>query len=122
MLPVAACQGRATRALSKKWLRPSQTPRSKSTRSEATEIIVVNPNKKTTVGNNIGYQLVPGSVAESLLQEDDYEQIRGALSNYHVWVTPYNKSEKYAGRLYVDQAHGDDTIVKWTIRLKKTKP
>ncbi|KAH6816461.1 Copper amine oxidase family protein [Perilla frutescens var. frutescens] len=84
--------------------------------SGSTEIIVVNPNKKTKVGNSIGYRLIPGSVAGSLLWEDDYEQIRGAFSNYHVWVTPYNKSEKYAGGLYVDQSHGDDTIAKWTLR------
>lgn len=84
--------------------------------SGATEIIVVNPNKKTKVGNSIGYRLIPGSVARSLLWEGDDEQIRGAFSNYHVWVTPYNKSEKYAGGLYVDQAHGDDNIAKWTLR------
>lgn len=84
--------------------------------SGATEIIVVNPNKKTKVGNNIGYRLIVESVAGSLLQEDDYEQIRGAFSNYHVRVTPYNKSEKYAAGLYVDQSHGDDTIAKWTLR------
>lgn len=84
--------------------------------SGATENIVVNPNKKTKVGNVVGYRLIPGSVVGSLLQEDDYEQIRGAFSNYNVWVTPYNKSEKYAGGLYVDQSHGDDTIAKWTLR------
>ncbi|KAL0292917.1 UNVERIFIED_CONTAM: Primary amine oxidase [Sesamum angustifolium] len=72
----------------------------------ATEIIVVNPNKKTKVGNNIGYRLIPGSVAGPLLWEDDNEQIRGAFSNYNVWVTPYNKSEKWAAGVYIDQAPG----------------
>ncbi|KAL8524696.1 hypothetical protein ACS0TY_014338 [Phlomoides rotata] len=83
--------------------------------SGATEIIVVNPNKQTRVGNNIGYRLIPGSASGSLLLEDDYEQIRGAFTNYQVWVTPYNKSEKYASGLYVDRSHGDDTIAKWTL-------
>lgn len=82
----------------------------------ATEIIVVNPNKKTKVGNNIGYRLIPGSLAGPLLWEDDHEQIRGAFSNYNVWVTPYNKSEKWAAGVYIDQAPGDDTLAKWTLR------
>ncbi|PIN08183.1 Copper amine oxidase [Handroanthus impetiginosus] len=80
------------------------------------EIIVVNPNKKTKVGNYVGYHLIPGSVIGPLLWEEDHQQIRGAFTNYNVWVTPYNKSEKYAGGLYVDQAHGDDNIAKWTLR------
>ncbi|KAI3469547.1 hypothetical protein Pfo_026210 [Paulownia fortunei] len=87
--------------------------------SEATEIIVVNPNKKTKVGNDIGYRLIPGSAVGPLLLKDDYEQIRGAFSNYNVWVTPYNKSEKWAGGLYVDQAHGDDNLAKWTLRNRE---
>ncbi|KAI3469565.1 hypothetical protein Pfo_026228 [Paulownia fortunei] len=87
--------------------------------SEATEIIVVNPNKKTKVGNDIGYRLIPGSAVGPLLLKDDYEQIRGAFSNYNVRVTPYNKSEKWAGGLYVDQAHGDDNLAKWTLRNRE---
>lgn len=84
--------------------------------SGATEIIVVNPNKKTRVGNNVGYRLIPGSTSGPLLWEDDYEQIRGAFTNYQLWVTPYNKSEKYASGAYVDRSRGDDTIAKWTLR------
>ncbi|KAK6117229.1 hypothetical protein DH2020_049029 [Rehmannia glutinosa] len=83
--------------------------------SGETEIIIVNPNKKTKVGNFIGHRLVPGSVVGPLLLEDDYEQIRGVFSNYNVWVTPYNKSEKWAGGAYVDQSHGDDTLAQWTL-------
>nr|UNJ44783.1 copper-containing amine oxidase 5 [Heliotropium indicum] len=81
-----------------------------------TELLVVNPNKKTNVGNSVGYRLVPESVVGPLLSEDDYPQIRAAFSNYNVWVTPYNKSEKYASGIYVDQGHGDDTLAVWTLR------
>ncbi|KAL0324717.1 UNVERIFIED_CONTAM: Primary amine oxidase [Sesamum calycinum] len=86
---------------------------------DQTEIIVVNPNKRTNVGNNIGYRLIPGPLAGPLLWEHDYEQIRGAFSNYDVWVTPYNKSEKWAAGAYIDRARGDDTIAKWTLRNRK---
>ena len=42
---------------------------------EQVELVFLNPNKKTKVGNNVGYRLIPGSVAHPLLSDDDYPQI-----------------------------------------------
>jgi primary-amine oxidase len=78
------------------------------------ELVVVNPNKKTAVGNDVGYRLIPAIPAHPLLVEDDYPQIRGAFTNYNVWITPYNRTEKWAGGLYVDHSRGDDTLAVWT--------
>ncbi|XP_014524159.1 primary amine oxidase 2 [Vigna radiata var. radiata] len=83
---------------------------------KASELLVVNPNRRTKQGNKIGYRLLPGPVAHPLLLQDDYPQIRGAFTNYDVWVTPYNKSEKWAAGSYVDRSRGDDTIDVWSSR------
>ncbi|RDY09128.1 hypothetical protein CR513_06553, partial [Mucuna pruriens] len=80
------------------------------------ELTVVNPNRKTSTGNEMGYRLIPSAAAHPLLIEDDYPQIRGGFTNYNVWVTPYNRSEKWAGGLYVDQSRGQDTLAIWTMQ------
>ena len=76
------------------------------------ELLIVNPNR--ILVNQVGYRLVLGPATIPLLLEDDYPQIRGAFSNYNVWVTQYNRSERWASGLYVDRSHGDDTLFTWT--------
>lgn len=80
------------------------------------EFHVINPNKVTRVGNPVGYKVVPAGTAASLLDRNDPPAKRGAFTNNQIWVTPYNKSEQWAGGLFVYQSHGEDTLAVWSER------
>ncbi|XP_050219919.1 primary amine oxidase-like [Mercurialis annua] len=80
------------------------------------QVLIVNPNEKTRLGNSHGYRLAPASIVHPLLTRDDYPQIRAAFTENDVWVTPYNKSEKWASGWYVDRSRGRDTLAVWTRR------
>ncbi|MCL7039533.1 hypothetical protein MKW94_007247 [Papaver nudicaule] len=81
---------------------------------EPSEFHVINPTKETRVGNPVGYKIVPGGTAASLLDHLDPPQKRGAFTNNQIWVTPYNRSEQWAGGLFVYQSHGEDTLAVWS--------
>ncbi|KAK6913942.1 hypothetical protein RJ641_021263 [Dillenia turbinata] len=75
---------------------------------KSADLIEVNPNKKTKVGNYICYRLIPGSAANFLLSADDYPQIHRVFTDHN--------SEKWACGLYADQSHGGDTLAIWSLR------
>ncbi|KAH9311252.1 hypothetical protein KI387_026287, partial [Taxus chinensis] len=78
------------------------------------EFHMINPSRKTKIGNPVGYKVVPGGTAASLLDHNDPPQLRGAFTNNQIWVTPYNRSEMWASGLYPYQSKGEDTLAVWS--------
>ncbi|KAI3892169.1 hypothetical protein MKW92_050046 [Papaver armeniacum] len=76
---------------------------------DPSEFHVVNPSQKSKIGNPSGYKVVPAGTAASLLDHND-------PPSTEIWVTPYNRSEQWAGGLLVYQGKGEDTLAVWSDR------
>src|SRR5262249_7343501 len=64
---------------------------------EAPEIWrVINPSVKSAFGYPVGYEIMPGDNAMSLLSPDDPPEQRAGFADYQLWVTPYAADERYA--------------------------
>jgi primary-amine oxidase len=75
---------------------------------------VINPNVKNSVGRAVGYEIMPGDNAMSLLLPEDYPQRRAGFTDYQLWVTPFRENERYAAGDYPVQSKGGDGLPSWT--------
>ena len=75
---------------------------------------VVNPNVLNAVGEPVGYKLFPMDNSFPMASSDAWWRKRAGFVNYHVWVTPFDDSEKYAAGDYPNQNTGGDGLMKWT--------
>lgn len=75
---------------------------------------VINPSVKNALGYPVGYEIVPGENAASLLLPEDYPQRRAGFTDYQLWVTPFRDDERYAAGDYPTQSHGGDGLPAWT--------
>jgi primary-amine oxidase len=75
---------------------------------------VINPNVKNALGYPVGYELMPGDNAMSLLAADDYPQERAGFTDYQTWVTPYRENERYAAGDYPFHSKGGEGLPAWT--------
>ena len=75
---------------------------------------VVNPGVRNSVGEPVGYRLVPGDNAFPFASPDAWWRKRAGFVNSHVWVTPYRPDERYGAGDYPNQSRGGDGLMRWT--------
>ncbi|HEX3147344.1 MAG TPA: primary-amine oxidase [Gemmataceae bacterium] len=75
---------------------------------------IINPHVKNVVGEPVGYRFLPGDNSFPMGGPQAWWRKRAGFVENHVWVTPFDASEKYAAGDYPNQSHGGDGLIKWT--------
>jgi primary-amine oxidase len=73
----------------------------------------INPNQHDARGYPTGWDIMPGATAVSSIPEDDPAQRVGAFSSHQMWVTAYNRDERYAAGTYVTNNPGLRGLPEW---------
>ncbi len=75
---------------------------------------VLNPGVRHRLGEPVGYRLIPGENAVPYAQEGAAVLKRAGFITNHLWVTPYEPTERYAAGEYPSQHPGGAGLPEWT--------
>ncbi|MBE9180008.1 primary-amine oxidase [Oculatella sp. LEGE 06141] len=75
---------------------------------------IVNPSKLNSLGQAVGYKLAPGENILPFAHPDSSLIKRAGFTTKHLWVTPYEPSEKYPAGDYPNQHPGGEGLPQWT--------
>jgi len=75
---------------------------------------IINPNVRHRLGRPVGYRLIPGENAISYAQPDAAVSQRAGFIREHLWVTPYERGERFAAGEYPNQHAGGSGLPEWT--------
>ncbi|MGZ4560805.1 MAG: copper amine oxidase, partial [Mycobacteriaceae bacterium] len=68
---------------------------------------VINPKVTNRLGENVGYALHPENLPALLAHESSSIAKRAAFATKHLWVTQYDKAERYPAGDFVNQHPGN---------------
>lgn len=74
---------------------------------------VMNPALKNSLGQHPSYILVPGANAVPYIAPGSPVRQRARFVDYHLWVTRYKASERYAAGDYPNQGAGAEGLPRW---------
>lgn len=75
---------------------------------------IVNPSRKNRLGAPVGYRLMPGENSPPMVQPDAAVMRRAGFAAHQLWVTPFQRNERYPAGDYVNQNSGGNGLPKWT--------
>ncbi|MEO0489152.1 MAG: primary-amine oxidase, partial [Cyanobacteria bacterium J06659_2] len=75
---------------------------------------IVNPLRTNSMGYPTAYKLMPGENTLPLARPNASVTHRATYMTKHLWVTPYNPSEKYPAGNYPNQHPGGAGLPEWT--------
>ncbi len=75
--------------------------------------VVFNPNVTNSLGQAVGYALIPGDNTVPYAQPDSAIRQHVGFINYHLWATPYDPKQMNAMGLYPVLASQEDGLAQW---------
>jgi primary-amine oxidase len=75
---------------------------------------VMNMHKTNAMGYPVSYMIHPEGNALPLIDVNEPPLSRAMFANYHLWVTPYANSERYAAGDYPNQSMPGQGLPAWT--------
>ena len=75
---------------------------------------VANPDVLNGLGQRVAYDLVPGDNVRTFAAPGSSFRRRAGFVEHHLWVTPFDPSERYAAGAYPNGHPGGDGLPAWT--------
>lgn len=75
---------------------------------------VVNPNITNRLGQPVGFKIIPGENVLPFAHPDSPILKRAGFMTKHLWVTPYETTERFATGDYPNQHPGGEGLPQWT--------
>jgi len=82
---------------------------------------IVNHQRKNHVGEPVAYKFLGGDNCKPYASKNAYWRKRAGFVENHVWVTPFEESEKFAAGPHPNQSQGGDGLIKWTAKNRSIK-
>lgn len=75
---------------------------------------IANERQRNHLGTSVGYRLLPGENCPHFVQPDAAVMKRAGFAAHHLWVTPYEPTERFPAGEYPNQHPAGDGLPHWT--------